>query len=345
MARCVQLAKNGLPAAMPNPSVGAVLVVDGRIIGEGFTSAYGGPHGEVNAIASVTDDALLKKATLYVSLEPCSHYGKTPPCSDLIIAKGIKKVIVGTIDPYAEVAGKGIQKLMASGCDVCVGILENECRRINRRFFGFHRKKRPYIILKWAQTADGFIAPAFAIRQKREPVWITNNHSRQLVHKWRTEESAILVGTTTVLQDNPKLTARSWNGKNPLRIVLDREGKLPEESAVFKDASKTIVLTEKPDNNRGNIDYHEIDFKSQLPEQICKLLYKENIQSLIVEGGARTLQGFIDADLWDEARIFTGNITFQNGVNAPKIKGNIISKEFILEDRLAIWEPSTIDLE
>ena len=337
MSRCLQLAQNGLPAAMPNPSVGAVLVVDEHIIGEGFTSAYGGPHAEVNAIAAVADDALLKKATLYVSLEPCSHFGKTPPCSDLIIAKGIKNVIVGSIDPFAQVAGRGIQKLMAAGCDVIVGVLEKECREINKRFFCFHQKKRPYIILKWAQTADGFIAPAFAERQKREPVWITNAYSRQMVHKWRTEEQAILVGTTTVIEDNPQLTARDWAGNNPLRIVLDRQGRIPAESKVFNAAAKTVVLTEQQHTAEKDREYIKVQFDKNLHQKICDLLYEKGVQSLIVEGGTRTLQGFIDADLWDEARVFLGKTCFENGVKAPSIKGSLICEQNILEDHLQIW--------
>ena len=339
MSRCLQLAKNGLPAAMPNPSVGAVLVVHDLIIGEGYTSTYGGPHAEVNAIAAVNNDKLLKKATLYVSLEPCSHFGKTPPCSDLIIAKGIKRVVVGTIDPFAEVAGRGIRKLIEADCDVTVGVLEKECLKINQRFFCFHQKKRPYIILKWAQTADKFIAPALAERHQRKPVWITSTYSRQLVHKWRTEEAAILVGTTTALQDDPKLNARSWNGKNPVRIVLDRNAKIPAESAAFDGSVQTFVLTEKPKTDSTNIRYYKMDFDQNLHQQICDLLYKENIQSLIVEGGTTTLQGFIDNKLWDEARIFTGNTSFKKGVKAPKINGRLILVKSIGEDRLEIWEP------
>ena len=344
IARCLQLAQSGLPAAMPNPSVGAVLVVDDRIIGEGFTSAYGGPHAEVNAIASVIEGKLLKKATLYVSLEPCSHFGKTPPCSDLIIAKGIKKVVVGTIDPFAKVTGRGIQKLMGAGCEVTVGVLEKECRELNKRFFCFHQKKRPYIILKWAQTADGFIAPAFAERHKRGPVWITNNYSRQIVHKWRTEEAAVLVGTTTVIEDDPQLTARQWKGKNPVRIVFDRTGKIPAESAVFNacppsggQIAKTIVLTETLETDTENIRYFKVDFGENLPVQICQLLHSEGIQSLIVEGGTKTVQGFIDAGLWDEACIFIGEKSFKTGVKAPKIEGSLVCEKSILEDRLQIW--------
>ena len=218
--RCIELAKNGLGATYPNPLVGSVIVYKNKIIGEGWHQKAGAPHAEVNAINSVKDESLLNKSTIYVSLEPCSHFGKTPPCSDLIIAKGIKKVIIGTVDPFAEVAGRGIKKLMEAGCEVQVGILEKECQDLNKRFFTFHQKKRPYIILKWAQTTDGFIAPK--VQEKREPVWITNQYSKQLVHKWRSEEQAILVGTNTAIADNPKLNTRLWNGKNPVRVVIDK---------------------------------------------------------------------------------------------------------------------------
>ena len=237
MQRCLDLAAKGLREAMPNPSVGAVLVYNGKIIGEGYTSPYGGPHGEVNCLNSVQTQHrhLIKEATLYVSLEPCSHYGKTPPCCDLIIQHEIKTIVIGTADPYKKVAGNGIRKLKEAGKEVIVGILEKRCRDFNRRFFTFHEKKRPYVILKWAETADGFISPLNETRDKsdrpqdKKPVWITNVYSRQLVHKWRSEEMAILVGTNTVIHDNPKLDARDWKGKNPIRIVLDRTNRIPDD--------------------------------------------------------------------------------------------------------------------
>ena len=234
MLRCLQLAKNGLGSTYPNPMVGSVIVYEDRIIGEGWHQQAGQPHAEVNAVNSVNDQSLLDKATIYVSLEPCSHFGKTPPCSDLIIAKGIKKVVIGTVDPFAEVAGRGIKKLIDAGCEVLVGVLEQECQQLNKRFFTFHQKKRPYIILKWAESLDGFIAPEAKSRSSREPVWITNSYSKQLVHKWRAEEQSILVGTKTVEADNPSLTTRDWSGKSPTRIVLDRELKISEESCCFR---------------------------------------------------------------------------------------------------------------
>ncbi|UBZ07114.1 bifunctional diaminohydroxyphosphoribosylaminopyrimidine deaminase/5-amino-6-(5-phosphoribosylamino)uracil reductase RibD [Salegentibacter mishustinae] len=335
--RCIELAKNGLGATYPNPLVGSVIVHRDSIIGEGWHQKAGGPHAEVNAVNSVKDESLLKKSTIYVSLEPCSHFGKTPPCSDLIIAKGIKNVVIGTVDPFAEVAGRGIKKLMEAGCEVQVGVLEQECQDLNQRFFTFHQKKRPYIILKWAQTADGFIAPK--IQQKREPVWITNQYSKQLVHKWRSEEQAILVGTNTAIADNPKLNTRLWKGENPVRVVIDKDLKIPQESALFDGTIKTIVLTEnekKSDNN--NLAFEKLDFQQDLPNQICEVLYRHNLQSIIIEGGAKTHQTFIDNNLWDEARVFTGISEFHKGVKAPEFLGKMFSKTTLERDTLKFYK-------
>ncbi len=315
-------------------------MVNNKIIGEGFTSPYGGPHAEVNAINNVRDERLLKKATLYVSLEPCSHYGKTPPCSDLIIAKNIPKIVIGTVDPFAKVAGRGIEKLLKAGREVIIGILEEECQRVNKRFFTFHKKKRPFIILKWAQTLDSFIAPSPEKRDKKEPVWITNAYSRQIAHKLRTEEQSILVGTNTVLQDNPSLTARDWHGENPLRIVLDREGKIPAEATVFNGDTKTLVFTEKQQKNSENLEFIEVDFNENLPLQICNVLFEKEIQSLIIEGGAKTVHSFIDAELWDEAWVFTGNNQFHKGTKSPIFQGKLTEKQAILEDVLRIYSPA-----
>ena len=240
--RCIELAQNGLGTTYPNPMVGSVIVHKNKIIGEGWHKKSGEAHAEVNAINSVKDESLLKDATIYVSLEPCSHFGKTPPCSDLIIAKEIKRVVIGTMDPFAKVAGRGIKKLMDAGCEVKVGILEDECLELNKSFFTFLKKQRPYIILKWAQTEDGFIAPEN--REGKRPVWITNKYSGQLVHKWRSEEAAILVGTNTVLKDNPSLNVRKWTGKSPIRIVIDRELKTPDEFPILDGTQKTIMLCE-----------------------------------------------------------------------------------------------------
>ncbi len=334
--RCLELAKNGLGLTRPNPMVGCVIVYNNKIIGEGYTSPYSGNHAEVNAIKSVIVKNTLQKSTLYVSLEPCNHHGKTPPCSDLIIKHKIPKIVVGCVDPFEAVAGKGIEKLKNSGCKVILGVLENECIELNKRFFTFHNKKRPYIILKWAETQDGFIAPSPSKRKENYPVWITNQYSRQLVHKWRAEEQAILVGTNTVIQDNPKLDVRDWTGENPLRLVLDRNLRITSNYKLLDDNLKTVVFTEKDKEGYNNINYSKLDFGKNLSQQICNYLYKHNIQSVIIEGGAKTLQTFIENKLWDEARIFKGDSTFLNGVNAPIIYGKEILNTRLKSDVLRI---------
>lgn len=342
MQRCLDLAAKGLREAMPNPSVGAVLVHEGRIIGEGHTSPYGGPHGEVNCLNSVAeaDRPLIAESTLYVSLEPCSHYGKTPPCSDLIIANNIPRIIIGTADPHDKVAGEGIRKLKAAGKEVLVGILERECREFNRRFFTFHEKKRPYIILKWAESADGFIGPVRNPEQpgEKKPVWITHAYSRQLVHKWRSEEMAILVGTQTVLDDNPQLDVRDWTGPNPVRIVLDRTCRIDGSYFVKNLKIKTIVLTERADlPNLENLLHETVSFDGQLPQAIADALYRHNLQSVIVEGGRQTLQMFIDAGLWDEARVFRGKAVFGEGTPAPVLAAQAATQQTILDDQLILY--------
>lgn len=320
----------------PNPLVGSVIVFENQIIGEGWHTKAGEPHAEVNAINSVKDKSLLSKATIYVSLEPCSHFGKTPPCSDLIIENKIPNVVIGTVDPNEKVAGKGIQKLLLAGHNVTIGVLHEECLELNKRFFTFHQKKRPYIILKWAETTDGFIAPKHKNVQK--PVWITNPYSRQLVHKWRTEEQGILVGTQTVLDDNPSLNVRDWKGTHPLKIILDRQNRLPENLAVFNSTEKTIILSEAQRNFKNENCHSEIiDFNGNLAQEICDSLFQENIQSVIIEGGARTLQTFIDANLWDEARIFKGKNTFIEGKEAPTLSGKLVEQKNILDDALLIF--------
>ena len=322
--RCIELAKNGLPAAMPNPSVGAVIVFENKIIGEGYTAAYGGNHAEVNAILSVKNKELLAKSTIYVSLEPCSHFGKTPPCCDLIIKYKIPNVIIGTVDSNSKVSGQGIKKLIEAGANVIVGIMEAECRESNRRFFTFHEKKRPYIILKWAETEDRFIAPP--TKKEQKPVWITNKYSNQLVHKWRSEEQAILVGTQTVIDDNPRLDVRDWTGKNPTRIVLDKNNRIPKESHIFDIRQKTFVISDKI-----------INYSENVALQIATYLFDNNLQSVIIEGGRQTLQTFIDANLWDEARIFRGKEIFSGGTKAPVITGKIVAKSKIDNDQLLIY--------
>ena len=323
--RCIQIAKNGLGSTAPNPMVGCVIVNKKHIIGEGFTSPYGGNHAEVNAINSVRDPSLLKSSELYVTLEPCAHYGKTPPCADLIVHHKIPKVIIGTVDIHNKVAGKGIEKLIMAGCNVTIGVLEDDCKEHHKRFFTFHSDKRPYIILKWAQTADGFIAPK--TREVQQPVWITNDMSRQLVHKWRSEEQSILVGTNTILEDNPTLTTRDWTGKNPIRIVIDKEEKLSKDLKVFGTDAQTLLISK-----------HTIDFEKPLAKQICSFLYEHNITSVIIEGGSKTLQTFIDEHLWDEARIFKGSTTFKEGTKAPQLSGHLISEQKIHKDTLKIYK-------
>lgn len=338
--RCIDLALNGLGTTYPNPMVGSVIVHNNKIIGEGWHQMAGGPHAEVNAINSVKDQSVLKDATIYVSLEPCSHYGKTPPCSDLIVAKGIKKVVIGTLDPYAEVSGRGIKKLFENGCEVTLGVLEEDCKNLNKRFFTYHQKKRPYVILKWAQTEDCFIAPLS--RDERQPVWITNRYSRQLVHKWRAEEQGILVGTSTAIEDNPKLDTRTWSGNNPTRFVLDRNLKIPTDSAVYNGESKTIILKQSstqatPEHSSKDLYFEDINFDDSIAEEILRIAYKHQIQSLIIEGGSKTLQTFIDADLWDEARVFTGDSQFKEGVKAPIFEKNYTKIKKIENDTLKVY--------
>ena len=324
MMRSIEIARNGLGNTAPNPAVGAVIVHEKRIIGEGYTSAYGGPHAEVNAINAVKDKALLKSATLYVTLEPCSHHGKTPPCADLINSYGIPKVVVGLVDPNPSVAGKGIAKLRDAGHEVVLGVCAEECREHHKRFLTFQEKKRPYIILKWAETQDGFIAPSPEKRNPNPtPFWITNSNSRQLVHQWRAEEQAILVGTTTVLKDNPKLNVRNWTGKNPFRVLLDRNLKIPTQNLIFDDGAPTLVFTEVDDNSlyAEGVNYEVLDFSGNLVGQIINLLHQYQLTSIIIEGGAKTLQTFIDVNMWDEARVFKGNGIFEKGVKAPDFFG------------------------
>ena len=333
--RCIELAKNGLGTTYPNPLVGSVIVCEGKIIGEGWHKKAGEPHAEVNAVNSVKDKSLLKKATIYVSLEPCSHFGKTPPCCDLIIKNKIPNVVIGTVDPNVKVAGNGIKKLLEAGINVTVGILEDECNELNKRFFTFHEKKRPYIILKWAESQDGFIAPKE--KSEKKPVWITNQYSRQLVHKWRTEEQAILVGTQTVIDDNPKLNARDWHGNNPIRVVLDQNNRIPKNSHVFDNKVKTILFSRSNQTiEKENGIFEYLDVEQDTAIQIIESLYQHQIQSVIIEGGRQTLQTFIDANLWDEARRFIGNVIFKNGTEAPKLGRSQFKKQAIGNDQLLI---------
>ena len=324
MSRCIQLAQLGLGSVAPNPIVGALLVYEDKIIGEGYHKKYGEWHAEVNCVNNVdqANRSLIEKGTMYVSLEPCSHYGKTPPCVDLILKNKIAKVVIGCQDIYKEVAGHGIQKLKQAGVNVVVGVLEKECIQLNKRFFTFHQKKRPYIILKWAQTSDRKTGT-----ENDERILISNNYSNRLVHKWRSEEAAIMVGTHTALKDNPSLTTRLWKGKNPTRIVIDKKLKLPLDLKLFNQESNTIVINNVKNSIEQNIQYIKIE-QSHFLEKTLRCLYELNIQSILIEGGSKTLQSFIDANLWDEARIITNEkMVIGKGINAPDLKDNELVEE------------------
>ena len=321
MARALELAEMGSGNVAPNPMVGCVIVHEDRIIGEGYHQEYGKAHAEVNAVNSVHDRSLLPFSTVYVTLEPCSHYGKTPPCADLIIREKIPNVVVGTSDPFDKVAGSGIRKLQNAGINVVTGFMEEECLELNKRFFTFHRKKRPYILLKWAQTEDSFIDIDRTVEYFGEPTWITNEISRIVVHKMRSEESAILVGTNTAKKDNPSLNVRVWSGNHPLRIVIDRKLRLSTELELFNQKIPTLVFTSIKKESKRNLEYCEISFDGNEPEQILHELYRCNILSLIIEGGAQVLNSFISKNLWDEAHIFVGRKLFHKGIPAPEFLG------------------------
>ena len=314
MHRCIQLARNGLCGAPPNPMVGAVIVCDGKIIGEGYHAKCGEAHAEVNAIRSVKNPDLLKRSTIYVSLEPCAHHGKTPPCADLIVEKQLKRVVVGCQDPFAKVNGKGIEKLRNAGIEVKVGVLEEACLELISRFVTFHAQKRPYITLKWAQSSDGFIDYK---RNDGEAVKLSNDLTRMLVHKRRSEHTAILVGRRTALLDNPSLTIRDWHGKTPLRLVLDKDLSLPSTLHLFDGSVPTIVFTGKEKEPYNNVEYIRLDFSTLILPQMMEVLYARNIQSLLVEGGSQLLQSFLDENMWDEIFVEEAPFILQDGVKAP----------------------------
>ena len=319
MRRCIELAKNGLCNVSPNPMVGAVIVCDGRIIGEGYHIRCGEAHAEVNAIRSVKDESLLKRSTIYVSLEPCSHYGKTPPCADLIIEKQIPRIVIGCQDPFSEVAGRGIQKLRDAGREVTVGVLEEECKSLIRRFITFNMLHRPFITLKWAESADHFIDIE---RTDGKPVVLSSPLTSMLVHKKRAEADAIMVGRRTALLDNPALTVRNWYGHNPIRVVLDRTLSLPNDLQIFDGNVPTLIFTEKQQPEKKNITYITINFNHNPLKQIMEALYQRKIQSLLVEGGRQLLQSFIDNELWDEAYIEKCPGRLHSGVKAPQMDDN-----------------------
>ena len=331
MQRCLKLALKGLGNVSSNPMVGCVIVHDNKIIGEGFHQKYGSPHAEVNAIDSVKNKSLLSKSTLYVNLEPCSHFGKTPPCCNLIIEKKIPNVVIGCLDTYSKVSGKGVQRMKDANIKVDIGCLENKCRKLNKRFFTFHEKNRPYIILKWAESKDGYIAP----KNQKKPFWMTSNKSKRLVHKWRTEEDAILVGRATVEKDNPLLTSREKKGNNPIRIVIDKSLKLSQNHNIFNSESKTIIFNEILSSDKSTNNYIKINFK-KIIDNILEQLYSKDIQSVIIEGGTKTLQSFIDANTWDEARIFKTKKELIEGVIAPNITGMVSEQKEIDVDFLKI---------
>jgi diaminohydroxyphosphoribosylaminopyrimidine deaminase / 5-amino-6-(5-phosphoribosylamino)uracil reductase len=319
--------------------VGAVIVYQEQVVGEGFHHKAGESHAEINALASVRDRELLSKSTLYVNLEPCSHYGKTPPCSDAVIRAGIRTVVIGTPDSDVRVAGNGIKKLTEEGIEVRTGIMAKECRELNKRFFVFHELKRPYVILKWAQSKDGFLDKE-RLTAQTPPARITNSHWNVLVHQWRTREDAILVGTNTALFDNPRLSARLWNGKQPLRLVMDRDLKLTENHHLLDRTQPTLVFNAYRNEKRENCEFVQLDFCGTLTPMMTEL-YRREVQSVIVEGGALLLQSFLRENCWDEARVFTGTELFGGGPKAPLPAGKLTEKSSFAGQTLQIYRRDT----
>ena len=369
MQRCLQLAEQGAGHVAPNPMVGAVLVHEGKIIGEGYHQKYGEAHAEVNCIHQAAQNGrvnLISQSTLYVSLEPCAHYGKTPPCADLIIKNKIPKVVIGCRDPFTEVDGKGIEKLETAEIEVTIGILEKECKELNKRFITFHTKKRPYIILKWAQTANKKIAalalnsdqklnnsakggdsamvasPKGGGREGASRLLISNEYSNRLVHKWRSEEASILIGTNTALMDDPQLTTKLWSGPSPIRLVIDMDLRLPSSLKIFNNDAPTIIFNKIKHEEEGSLQYYQVTEDVSLVHQITNALYQLNIQSVLVEGGARLLQSFIDEGMWDEARIISNEqLAIGNGLAAPDLKNaSKIEEQNILSDRIEFYKQS-----
>jgi len=332
MQKCLDLACKGKGNVSPNPMVGSVIVYNDEIIGKGYHEKYGCSHAEVNAINSVKKKYLLNESTLYVNLEPCAHFGKTPPCSDLIIKYKIPKVIIGCIDTFSNVSGRGVKKMKNAGIKVVVGVLEEQCREINKRFFTFHEKKRPYIILKWAESQDKFIAPL----NQSEPFWMTSNKSKHIVHKWRSQEDAILVGRITAQKDNPLLTVRNVVGNNPIRIVIDNDLTLSKDLKLFNNDSYTIIINNIKSYTESKNKYVKISNKNFIIN-ILNYLYKQNIQSFIIEGGSITLQSFINDNLWDEARVFTTKKHLKKGVPSPIIAGRLNEERKVEDDNLKIF--------
>ncbi|MCU7695114.1 bifunctional diaminohydroxyphosphoribosylaminopyrimidine deaminase/5-amino-6-(5-phosphoribosylamino)uracil reductase RibD [Haoranjiania flava] len=334
--RCIDLALLGAGAVAPNPMVGAVLVYNGRVIGEGYHRRYGEAHAEVNCISSVKEEDrnYIASSTMYVSLEPCAHYGKTPPCADLIIKQGIKKVVIGCSDSFAQVNGAGIRKLRDAGIEVFTGLCEEACRELNKRFFTFHEKRRPYIILKWAQSMDGFIG------SDSKRLFITNDITNRLTHKWRSEEAAIIVGTNTALIDDPSLTNRYYFGKNPLRMFVDRHLSLKQQANLLNNETATVIFNATKNLSDAKTDYAKIFFEKDVEERILTYCFEKKIQSIIIEGGAKFLQSFIHAGYWDECRLIT-NTALQAfaGIKAPALKEAVLLRsEEIFSDRIDYYK-------
>lgn len=328
--RCIQLARNGLCNTPPNPMVGAVIVCDGQIIGEGYHVRCGEGHAEVNAIRSVRRSELLSRSTIYVSLEPCAHYGKTPPCADLIVEKQIPRIVIGCQDPFARVAGRGIQKLRDAGREVVVGVLEEECRQLIHRFVTFHTCQRPFVTLKWAQSADGFLD---RLRSGGSPALLSSPCTQMVTHKRRAEHQAILVGRRTALLDNPRLDVRHWAGPQPLRIVIDRELSLPDGLHLLDGSAPTLVVTARQAADRPNLAYLTLDFDRPILPQLLSELYRRGVQSLLVEGGSTLLQSFLDEGLWDEAWAEHSPILLGGGVPAPLVENSFLREEMELFGR------------
>ncbi|MBL0342066.1 MAG: bifunctional diaminohydroxyphosphoribosylaminopyrimidine deaminase/5-amino-6-(5-phosphoribosylamino)uracil reductase RibD [Bacteroidetes bacterium] len=337
MRRCIELAAKGSGFVAPNPMVGAVLVGNGNIISEGYHKFFGGPHAEVNALDIVTDRQLLSNITLYVNLEPCSHFGKTPPCANLIISKGISKVVIANTDPNPKVNGNGVKILRDSGVEVITGVLEKEGLELNKRFFTFHTVKRPYIILKWAQSADGYIAPLPANNLEHKITWISGASSRLLVHKWRSEEHSILIGSNTAKYDNPKLNVRGFEAQNPIRIIFDPNLELPPTLNIFDHKVKTILFNNKKSGTQKNLEFVKINKNQNSISDVLTLLYERSILSVLVEGGAYTLNKFIKSGMWDEARVFTGATPLQSGIKSPDFVAQAEATYKIEMDHLNIY--------
>jgi len=331
MGRCIELASKNIGYTYPNPLVGSVIVCDNKIIGEGSHEKYGESHAEVNAINSVEDKRLLKDSTLYVNLEPCNHYGKTPPCTEAIINNNIKKVVIGSQDPNKLVSGSGIEKLRSSGCNVSVGIMDEECDKLNKRFFTYHKLKRPFIILKWAETKDGFISPTKSVNTLKKVNWISGEDAKKLSHKWRSEEHSILVGVQTIIDDDPILTTRFVEGRSPIRFVLDPNSRIPLDSRILSGTVKTTVLSKKenkliPSYTKA-IEFDDINL-------IIESIYKMNIQSIIIEGGTKTINHFLSKNLWDTIRVFKSNVKIGKGIKGPSVNLDKFTKINLQDDIL-----------